>query len=282
MHFEFAQAGHTQAVIDLWQQCFGDSPSFVSFYLQHHPFKAQTLLLALEGDVVLSMLSLLPCQIHTGAARLPARYVYAVGTDIRFRGRGLSTALLDEAARLGRARGDQALFLIPASQSLFSFYGARGFQTAFGVTHQDLTQEQVEQYACASPLSLTPVSPPVLRRLRDDAFAPHAPYVAWDEAALCYAVQASRAAGGDAVAFARNGAPFGYAFYEPHDDVYHIREWCVREEDTPEALLALHTKLHARGYRLRRPGQTPFGMLRWTGDACFPLPASGYAGLILD
>lgn len=282
MHFEFAQPGHTRAVIDLWQQCFGDSPSFVSFYLQHHPFGDQTLLLALEGDVVLSMLSLLPCELYASVGRLATRYVYAVGTDIRFRGRGLSTALLDEATRLSRARGDQALFLIPASQSLFSFYGARGFQPAFGITHQDLSLEQVEQYACASPLSLAPVSPPVLRRLRDNAFASYAPYVAWDAAALSYAVRASRAAGGDAVMFLRSGVPFGYAFYEPHEDGCHVKEWAVPDEDTPDALLALHAKLHAQGYRLRRPGQTPFGLLRWTGEPCFPLPASGYAGLILD
>lgn len=282
MHIEFAQAGHTRAIIDLWQQCFGDSPSFVSFYLQHHPFDEQTLLLALEGDVVLSMLSLLPCELRLGAQRLPARYVYAVCTDIRFRGRGLSTALLDEATRLCGARGDQALFLIPASQSLFTFYGVRGFAPAFGVSQQDISQEQVEQYACASPLSLAPVPLPMLQRLRDTAFAPYAPYVAWDESALSYAVLACRAAGGDVLSFVRGGAPFGYAFYEPHGDYCYIKEWAVRDADTPEALLALHTKLHARGYRLRRPGQTPFGMLRWTGAPRFSLPASGYAGLILD
>ena len=60
MHIRFAQPADTEQIIGLWQQCFGDSPDFISFYLQHHPFSENTLLLALEGDVALSMLSLLP------------------------------------------------------------------------------------------------------------------------------------------------------------------------------------------------------------------------------
>ena len=132
MHIRFAQPADTEQIIGLWQQCFGDSPAFISFYLQHHPFSENTLLLALEGDVVLSMLSLLPACFLYQDQQLPVRYVYAVGTDIRFRGQGLSTALLDSAAQICRENNEAGLFLIPASQSLFSFYGARGFYNAFG------------------------------------------------------------------------------------------------------------------------------------------------------
>ena len=50
-----------------------------------------------------------------------------------------------------------------------------------------------------------------------------------------------------------------------------------------EALSALHAELGASSYRLRLPGQTPFGMLRWAEGISSPPPDSlGYANLILD
>ena len=66
MHIQFAAKEHSEQVIELWRQCFGDSSKFVSFYLSHHPFEEKTMLLTLEGDVVTSMLSLLPAQLVIG------------------------------------------------------------------------------------------------------------------------------------------------------------------------------------------------------------------------
>ena len=54
MHIQFAAKEHSEQVIELWRQCFGDSSKFVSFYLSHHPFEEKTMLLTLEGDVVTS------------------------------------------------------------------------------------------------------------------------------------------------------------------------------------------------------------------------------------
>ena len=71
MHIQFAAKEHSEQVIELWRQCFGDSSKFVSFYLSHHPFEEKTMLLTLEGDVVTSMLSLLPAQLVIGQKSCP-------------------------------------------------------------------------------------------------------------------------------------------------------------------------------------------------------------------
>ena len=71
MHIQFAAKEHSEQVIELWRQCFGDSSKFVSFYLSHHPFEEKTMLLTLEGDVVTSMLSLLPAQLVMGQKSCP-------------------------------------------------------------------------------------------------------------------------------------------------------------------------------------------------------------------
>ena len=164
MHIRFAQPADTEQIIGLWQQCFGDSPAFISFYLQHHPFSENTLLLALEGDVVLSMLSLLPACFLCQGQQLPVRYVYAVGTDIRFRGQGLSTTLLDSAAQICRENNEAGLFLIPASQSLFSFYGARGFYNAFGLQTETLLPADFADAPPAENFSLKPIVPEAIFR----------------------------------------------------------------------------------------------------------------------
>ena len=77
MHIRFADTEHTQQIIELWRQCFGDSRKFISFYLDHHPYEDKTMLLAMEGDIVTSMLSLLPARLVIGPKQAPVRYVYA-------------------------------------------------------------------------------------------------------------------------------------------------------------------------------------------------------------
>lgn len=282
MHIQFASEEHREPVIELWRQCFGDSRRFVSFYLDHHPFEEKTLLLALEGDIVTSMLSLLPAQLFVRGEKLPVRYVYAVGTDIRFRGQGLSTALLDASAALCRRRGEAGMFLIPASGGLFDFYRRCGFFSAFGI--ESRTFSSSELLSCAdSDLCVRPLSLSVLADLRSRAFASLPSYIAWDSSALAYAVEAAKAALGGVYGFFRGAEPVGYVFYEPQEACMQLKEWCVPQALQWAALSALHAELGASSYHLRLPGQTPFGMLRWAEKPPCSLPDSlGYANLILD
>lgn len=282
MHIRFAQPADTEQIIGLWQQCFGDSPDFISFYLQHHPFSEKTLLLALEGDVVLSMLSLLPACFLWKDQQLPVRYVYAVGTDIRFRGQGLSTTLLDSAAQICRESNEAGLFLIPASQSLFSFYGARGFYNAFGLQTETLLPADFADAPPADDISLKPLAPEAIFPLRGRILGRYQPFIQWDTKALGYAVLAAGAAGGDALGFYQSDTPVGYAFYEPYEGNCVIKEWGVPKHLEKAALCTLHACLQRPRYVLRRPGQTPYGMLRPVSGALSLPKTLGYTGLILD
>ena len=282
MHIRFAQPADTEQIIGLWQQCFGDSPDFISFYLQHHPFSEKTLLLALEGDVVLSMLSLLPACFLCQGQQLPVRYVYAVGTDIRFRGQGLSTTLLDSAAQICRENNEAGLFLIPASQSLFSFYSARGFYNAFGLQTETLLPADFADVQPSDDIFLKPIAPEAIFPLRGRILGRHQPFIQWDTKALGYAVSATGAAGGDALGFYQGDTPVGYVFYEPFNGNCVIKEWGVPEHLERAALCALHARLQRPRYVLRRPGQTPYGMLRPVSGALSLPKTLGYTGLILD
>lgn len=282
MHIRFAQPADTKQIIGLWQQCFGDSPGFISFYLQHHPFSEKTLLLALEGDVVLSMLSLLPACFLCQGQQLPVRYVYAVGTDIRFRGQGLSTTLLDSAAQICRENNEAGLFLIPASQSLFSFYSARGFYNAFGLQTETLLPADFADAQPSDDIFLKPIAPEAISPLRGRILGRYQPFIQWDTKALGYAVLAAKAAGGDALGVYQGDTPVGYVFYEPFNGNCVIKEWGVPKHLEKAALCALHARLQKPRYVLRRPGQTPYGMLRPVSGALSLPKTLGYTGLILD
>ncbi len=282
MHIRFADTEHTQQIIELWRQCFGDSRKFISFYLDHHPYEDKTMLLAMEGDIVTSMLSLLPARLVIGPKQAPVRYVYAVGTDIRFRGQGLSTALLDASAALCQRLGEAGMFLIPASSSLFDFYGQRGFVPAFGIESRSFSASEIPS-CIHSGVKLRPMPLSALVSLRNQAFASLPSYIAWEQEALAYAVKAAKAALGGVYGFYIGDTPVGYVFYEPQGESMQLKEWCVPKALSKEALSALHAELGASSYHLRLPGHTPFGMLRPAKDCALSMPDSlGYANLILD
>ena len=219
-------------------------------------------------------------QRHVGVHQ--RRDVYAVGTDIRFRGQGLSTTLLDSAAQICRENNEAGLFLIPASQSLFSFYGARGFYNAFGLQTETLLPADFADAPPAENFSLKPIAPEAIFSLRGRILGRYQPFIQWDAKALGYAVLAAGAAGGDALGFYQGDTPMGYAFYEPYEGNCVIKEWGVPKHLEKAALCTLHACLQRPRYVLRRPGQTPYGMLRPVSGALSLPKTLGYTGLILD
>ena len=114
----------------LWHLCFGDEASYVDFYYQNGFICNQTLVLQAQQEIV-SMLTLMPCQIKAAGKTFFLQYVYAVATHPGMQGKGFSTRLLEFAQKEATAAGVDYLFLTPASKSLFGYYGKRGYQTFF-------------------------------------------------------------------------------------------------------------------------------------------------------
>ena len=94
------------AVIRLWQEAFGEGENEIVPFLD---FINRDMLLLEENGQILSMLSLI--RVKIGAEK--GRYVYAVATDGRFRGRGLASRLLSRAKQLAAESGESFLVLLP-------------------------------------------------------------------------------------------------------------------------------------------------------------------------
>ena len=104
-------------ITQLWQEAFHETPVLpdcISFVGEE------------DGEVV--------CMLHALPQMLKARhdhkayYLYAIATKKAYRGRGLCRSLMAYAEQTLDA---DCCVLVPASESLFDFYGSLGYETAF-------------------------------------------------------------------------------------------------------------------------------------------------------
>ena len=161
MHILPAVQADVPALIDLWQEAFGETKEEVL------PFFREILPLCRpwcvkDGDTLCAMAYALPQPLHTEAGTLPAAYLYAVPTKREYRGRGLASRLLDEMARALKGEGICGLLLVPANLPLFDFYAKLGFSP---FSHRG------KQQIFAEDTPVSAVSAEEYRSLRE-AFAP--------------------------------------------------------------------------------------------------------------
>lgn len=104
-------------IIALWQEAFHETPVLpdcISFVAEQ------------DGQIV-CMLHALPQILKTDTDR-KAAYLYAIATKKEYRGQGLCRKLMAYAESVLDA---DCCVLVPASESLFDFYGGLGYETAF-------------------------------------------------------------------------------------------------------------------------------------------------------
>ncbi|MFR9651424.1 MAG: GNAT family N-acetyltransferase [Rikenellaceae bacterium] len=107
----------------IWREVFRDSEEDISSFVDNHYRAENHLFIEVDGRHV-SMVHLLPFNSEIGRVG----YLYALATDEQYRGRGYGRELTMRAIELSRERGFNALFLIPAEESLRCYYAAMGFK----------------------------------------------------------------------------------------------------------------------------------------------------------
>lgn len=119
---EFASEKYRNGIIKLWQEAFGDDEEFICDFLEKIDYK-KNLLVFLDNGEVVSMATILPvfCKSVKG------RYVYAVATAKSHRGKGLCKAVMNRIDEVIKSQGEGFAILVPASESLFSFYEKLGY-----------------------------------------------------------------------------------------------------------------------------------------------------------
>ena len=142
----FATGVESEQIVNLWQEAFGDSRSWVLLYLGEN---IDNVLIYEEDGVVMGMLSLLPVS-YKGKN---GYYVYGVATGKLYRSKGISTKLLTYAKALVEKKDVDFLVLVPRNEGLFNFYGERGFFPMACVETQEFCREELMSLECGSEVT---------------------------------------------------------------------------------------------------------------------------------
>ncbi len=231
----------------LWMQAFHDSPEATDFYFAHRN-RWQNLLVEVENDQLRGMLTMLPLDLWMAGQALPARYFFAIATDERFRGQGISTRLMAHAEDLARQQGCAAALLVPANAPLFDFYGKRGYATTFHYDRLELTPDLLPP--CPDGAQLLPCTAEHMLRLRNAAFGGSRLYARWGLEALTYVERAATVYEAPLLRFEMQGGE-GYAYAEWEGEALVIKDLALQNLSVPQALAIVHGQLGAPRYVVR-------------------------------
>ncbi len=131
MKMDFARPEDLPALKRLWQRAFQDTQSYIDNYF-NYLYNIITVAVCRDTDgSPIAMLSMLPSVLAVEGERFAGHYLYAAATDPAKEGQGVMTRLLAFALASAKERGDTFSCLVPASGSLFDFYGKRGYVPFF-------------------------------------------------------------------------------------------------------------------------------------------------------
>ena len=140
----YAVKNDRDAVLNIWRVSFGDSESYINFYLDAR-FENNNCLVWEENGVPVAMLHLLNADYRAADESVPVLYIYAAATLPDFRGKGIMANLLQTAEKIGIDRGCRFTFLLPANDLLCDYYARLGYKTAFYVKKARLKRGALEE-----------------------------------------------------------------------------------------------------------------------------------------
>lgn len=252
----------------LWQEAFGDSAEETAYYFTHRHRHGNMLVYTIDDDIA-GMLSMLPLELVSGSQVFKARYIFAVATKKSFRSRGISTELLESAHRMLLQEGCTAALLVPAEPSLFTYYGKRGYHTAFMVDQMEISGDDLMEVDVSG--HVMPCSAGEYKALRDRAFAGSSLYARWDEDALRFIGRSVTDGGGAMLRLEFDGLTAA-AVLEQREGFVRVNELVCAPDAWHRALALIHQQVKAPAYQLRlQEGHLgmgrEFGMLRWLSPA---------------
>ncbi len=117
---------YTDSLISLWKKVFGDDENYIKLFFKEAYFDGECFAEIVENEVV-SAFYLLKCSIKFQGKIYSGRYLYAAATLTEYRGKGLMGKLIVEAQNYIKSEGLDFIALVPASDSLYDYYGKFGF-----------------------------------------------------------------------------------------------------------------------------------------------------------
>lgn len=114
------------SVIELWQECFGDTKEYVEFFLNNCP-QYTCITYYADSDKPVAMLFLLDGFLNNRKCK----YLYAACTSVNYRRQGIMERLIEYSKKYAFDDGAAGIFLVPANENLYSYYSKFGFIPSF-------------------------------------------------------------------------------------------------------------------------------------------------------
>ncbi len=256
MKYSLAKKSELPLLTKLWGKCFGDDPKEVNGFWSA-TFDRIQVYTARDGNSLTAMACVIPTQFVDEEGESHAcGYIYAVCTDPQYRGRGICKNLMEY---IHKNCGFAYTALVPAEESLFSFYKKFGYEICF--YHREYTVKPQKGG------KIRPATPEVYRSIRELQLYDN--FLSYEEYLLPCAGQLYRIETED-------GLYCGCCYKK--GDTLLIRELLP---DSPEAASALCAHLNCKTAFVRTMGEdSAFGMMKALKKGS--IPNHGYLGLALD
>jgi GNAT superfamily N-acetyltransferase len=251
----------------IWMACFGGGEGYTDYIFAGLIPPERILAMTGEGGEPVAMLCLQPFTYRCGMRTANGEYIYGVATAPEHQGKGYSTALLEECHRLLAARGTALSVLVPASESLFGFYGARGYMPFASVKQASYHKDNL---TAVTPCEAAPADIGELTAIRD-SFCGEQPFVCWGEDYMRYIGSECRQFGGDVLSLSF-GDKSGYAICYPADGRVIVKELVIAEDLLDHTAATLLSRFSKEECLVYLPASTtvsgpnkvlPYAMVRW-------------------
>lgn len=270
-----ASENHLPDLKSIWIKCFEDDRQYTD-YIFGQLIDLSNVLIYTDGeDNPIAMMLIEPFELVTKLGDFRAAYIYGVATLPEHQGKGLSTALLDEAHVRLSEDGFSLSALVPASQSLTQFYGKRGYEPAFDIQMLELSGHQIPLGDSSCVLKSAKLEE--LSQLRDEVYKNCTMYAKWNTHYLKYIGSECKMLGGEVVAIyneAETAKPTGYAVCYRSENHFVIKELAIAEKYVTSAIQSIHARFCLDKYTVYLPSDSlteldgvkkllPFAMVRW-------------------
>lgn len=243
------------AILKLWQLCFGDNEDYINAFLDYR-FKPENTLIARENGEICSMLFLLDGgKIRISGEEFSSAYLYAACTHPDKRSRGIMGKLLKAAQTKCRDGGLDYICLVPAEDSLFEYYAKYGYKSAFEEKRFSLARRQLELIADRNA-EVGELTTQDMLSVRTASLSSSDCFI-WDAAATDYALRENLNAECKSAAAFAGGRCTAYALFDENEDGLVIRECAARRGGVPSLAEALIRSSKAQNFLFRLPLDFP-------------------------